>query len=578
MGVQRNRTTLYICLVLAVLTLAVYGRSVSFGFVYDDVAYVENNRTLLQGVTVYGLGRALVTHYQSNWHPLTWISLMLDAEIGGGTPGVFHATNIVLHIANTILLFLFLQGVTGFRWRSALVAALFALHPLHVESVAWITERKDVLSTLFWIFTMMAYVHYVRKPGARRYALVIAAFLLGLMAKPMLVSLPIVLLLLDIWPLDRRISAWKLVKEKTPLFVMSAASCVVTFWAQSAGSSVQNLSNLPIGQRVANAVVSYVAYLVKTLYPARLSVFYPHPEDTLPLWQVAGALALLVLKTALAVWSWRKRPYLTVGWLWYMITLLPVIGLVQVGLQGMADRYTYVPLIGIFIAAAWLGAEVWEKRLPSSSRPAVVAKAVAVTFVSIVLCLYGFAAYNQVGHWRSDATLFGHALDVDPNNYLARVAIAGGLMAKGKNEEAIAELRTALRLKDHPLARYNLGIALDAVGRRQEAGAQFAYAFKYLVPKPGLDNRYGIFLAKMGRLDDAIWHFKRALRNRPGDIMSLGNLGCAYYEKGDFAASRKQYEAIIALDPGNQPAREALRRLAQMPSERKRSSGDRRDE
>ena len=574
MGKHTNRTNLLICLALVLITLAVYWQVVGFGFVnYDDEVYIERNSTILQGLTLYGAGRALVTHYQSNWHPLTWMSLMLDAQIGGGSPAVFHATNVVLHIANTLLLFLLLTGLTGSRWRSAFVAALFALHPLHVESVAWVTERKDVLSTLFWLLTMIAYVHWVRQPNLRRYVLVAAAFALGLMAKPMLVSLPFVLLLIDVWPLKRSVGWSRLVREKTPLFAMSAASCVVTFWAQNAGRSVQDLTQLPVGERVANALVSYSAYLVKMVHPKDLVPIYLHPGHTLPVWQVIGSAVFLAAMTAVAVRLRRGRPYVTVGWLWYVVTLVPVIGLVQVGQQAMADRYTYVPLIGSFIMLAWLIPEAAEKcpvcaRMPGRTSMRLAALAVAV------LCVLAALTYVQASYWRDGATLFGHTLAVNPNNHLAHIGVGNYLLAKGENEAAIDKFEVALRIKDDPLAHYNMGMGLEALGRKQEAAAQFAYALKCLPDKPDLHIHYGVMLGKMGRSDDAIWHFRKALRKRPNDAVALHNLACAYMQKGDVDSAVEQYEAIVKLDPTNKAAQANLTRARAEAAEREGQSGD----
>lgn len=563
---NRDRTNWLICLALIVITLAVYWQVLGFGFVnYDDEMYVERNTTILRGVTLYGVGRSFITHYQSNWHPLTWISLMLDAQIGKGSPAVFHATNVALHIANTLLLFLFLHAVTGFRWRSAFVAALFALHPLHVESVAWVTERKDVLSTFFWILTMITYARYARQPSVRRYLLVAAVFALGLMAKPMLVSLPVVLLLLDAWPLKREMAWWGLLREKIPLFAMSAGSCAVTFWAQSMGRSVQDLGAVPFGERAANAAVSYAAYLVKMVYPQDLVAIYLHPGNTLPAWQVIASSVFLLAVTVIAILSRQRRPFVTVGWLWYVVTLLPVIGLVQVGQQAMADRYTYVPLIGVFVILAWAVPDILSRSSIGSSRCRSIGLA---TVCGLVVCALAALSFVQVGYWKDSSTLFGHVMAVDPDNHLAHVGLGNDLLARGRHEEAIAEYRKALRDRNVPSARYNLAIALEALGRKQEAAAQFAYALKYVPDMPDKHNHYGVMLAKMGRVDDAIWHFRRALRKQPNDTLTLNNLACAYTQKGEFGAAVEQYELIVRLDPGNTLAQAALAK-AKAAAERK---------
>jgi hypothetical protein len=373
------RQDIVICMALAAAVAAAYAPLWDAGFAgLDDHLYVSGNPHVQQGLTREGVAWALGSTKASNWHPLTWLSLMLDCQLFGAGAGSHHLVNVGFHVANSVLLFLVLRRMTGRRWPSALVVALFALHPLHVESVAWVAERKDVLSTLFWILTMGAYVRYARRPGVLRYLPVFAFLLLGLMAKPMLVTLPFVLLLLDYWPLGRlaraeagatglapsgevaggrRAKVWRLVLEKVPLLVLAAASCVVTFAVQRHGEAVMPLERLALPARMANAAVSCVAYLGKMVWPQGLTVLYPYPADR-PAWEVAAAAAFLLAVTAAAAALVRRRPYLAVGWFWYLGTLVPVIGLVQVGEQPMADRYTYVPLIGTFIMVAWAAGDL----------------------------------------------------------------------------------------------------------------------------------------------------------------------------------------------------------------------------
>jgi len=354
-----------IAVLLVVLTLGVYLRALGNGFtIFDDDDYVTNNQMVLQGLTSDGINWAFHTFKNSNWHPLTWISHMLDVSLFDMEPLGHHLTSVLLHLANTLLLFWFLHRLTRCPWRSGFVAALFAIHPLHVESVAWIAERKDVLSTFFWMVTMLAYLRYVEKPTFERQLLVIIPYGLGLLAKPMLVTLPLMLLLLDYWPLRRAslfgekpsknaASLYDLFWEKLPLFGLSAASCFMTYHAQKAGHAVAELNLLPLGVRAANGVCSYVSYLGKTIWPARLAALYPHPDRTIPEWQTVVSALIMIAITVLVIRALRSRPYLAVGWLWFVGTLVPVIGLVQVGEQAMADRYTYIPLIGIFIMVAW---------------------------------------------------------------------------------------------------------------------------------------------------------------------------------------------------------------------------------
>ncbi len=452
MGRRRNRTDLLICFLLVAATVAVYWQVHGFSFVLmDDQVYVMSNQHVLGGITAKSVAWAFRTNFQANWHPLTWISLMLDANIGGGKPGAFHVTNVVLHVLNTLLLFAFLRRSTRQTWPSAVVAALFALHPLHVESVAWVTERKDVLSTFFWLLALLAYVEYARRPRLRTYMLVVAAFALGLMAKPMLVSLPIVLLLMDAWPLGRVVQSpkskvesrdpglrgvvesgkWKaesreqdgaprsllfptpysllpLLVEKLPLFAMAAGSCVVTVWAQGSGGAIVSAHAISLGERVANALVAYVGYIVKMIYPLNLAAPYPHPYSSLPAWQVIGSGVLLAAVTAGAVASARKAPYVTVGWLWYVITLIPVIGVVQVGQQAMADRYTYVPLIGLFVVIAW-GVPEAVNALMAGRDKARLSRMWAVLAGVLIVGLMA-NTYQQVGYWKDSLSLYQRAL------------------------------------------------------------------------------------------------------------------------------------------------------------------------
>jgi hypothetical protein len=369
--------SLCIYLTLALATLAVFWQVLGHDFVnYDDPDYVYRNPNVQSGITLSSIKWAFTTGHAANWHPLTWLSHMLDWQLFGDNPGWHHLTNLFLHIANTLLLFAVLKRMTNALWRSAFVAAAFALHPLHVESVAWVAERKDVLSTLFWMLTIAAYLRYLERPGTGRYLLTLLIFALGLMAKPMLVTLPFVLLLLDYWPLGRfqfgqivksvgqqsrkslnAFSHWKLSRhlllEKVPLFALSAISSIVTFLVQRTAGAVTSVETLPLKLRIANTFVSYLTYIQKMVWPSRLAMFYPYPDKTDLIWQtVVFALLLLIISLGV-IWLMRRRRYLLTGWLWYLGTLVPVIGLVQVGDQALADRYTYVPLTGLFIIIAW---------------------------------------------------------------------------------------------------------------------------------------------------------------------------------------------------------------------------------
>jgi hypothetical protein len=442
------------------LTLAAYSRAIHFDFTYyDDPDYVTNNPYVLGGLTWDGLVWAFTSFHTANWSPLTWLSHMADCQMFGMRSGWHHATSVLLHTAAALLLFAAVKRLTGARWPSAFVAFVFALHPLHVESVAWVAERKDVLCAAFWFLGLFCYAGYVERPGAAPYLLVLAAFCLGLLAKPMIVTFPFVLLLLDVWPL-RRLSI-AAVREKIPFFVVALAGAVVTFLAQQAGHAVRSLSAIPFGMRVANAVVAYAVYLARMFWPANLAVFYPYPSH-LPAWQIAASGAVLTCVTAVAIRLRRSQPYLLVGWLWYLGTLVPVIGLLQVGLQASADRYTYVPMVGIAIMLAWGMADFLSARL--RARPVIVSAAAAVCSACFVL------TFIQSRYWQNSETLFSHAIASTANNALAHNILAVCYLAQRRDQEAIAHLHEALRIEpDYGPAHANLAVALRRTGNLVES-------------------------------------------------------------------------------------------------------------
>ena len=442
-----------VCLFLVIGILAVYWQVGNHEFVnYDDKDYITENQHVQAGLTLKSIAWAFTSTYASNWHPLTWLSHMLDCEIYGLNPRGHHFTNVFFHILNSILLFLIFKRMTGAFWKSAFVAALFAIHPLHVESVAWAAERKDVLSTFFCMLTMGAYILYVENQGIKKYLLTVLLFTLGLMAKPMLITLPFVLLLLDYWPLGRfnkRSPALQLIWEKIPLFVLTAVSSIVTFLVQQ--KAMSSLEVFPITARIFNALVSYLSYIVKMIWPFHLAIFYPYPGMP-PVWQIAGACLLLVFISCIAIRTVRRYPYFAVGWLWYLGTLVPVIGLVQVGLQSMADRYTYIPLTGIFIIIAW-------------GIPDLIAKwrykkiglfITTTTLISILM----ICTWSQVGCWRNSITLFSHAINVTENNSVAHNNLGSAFADQGKASETIKHYAEALRIDPmYADAHYNLGNA-----------------------------------------------------------------------------------------------------------------------
>jgi tetratricopeptide (TPR) repeat protein len=483
-----------------------------FGFVnFDDPRYVASNPIVQQGLTWRGLRWALTTFHTGNWHPLTWLSLMADVEILGGGARVHHLVNVALHAANAILLLAVLLDATGRPWRSALVAALFAVHPLHVESVAWISERKDLLSTAFGLLALLAYARYVRTRSRRWYGAVAVAFAASLAFKPMLVTFPLLLLVWDRWPL-RRGDAWRaLVFEKAPLFVLSLTSAVVTLVAQHRGGAVSEVASVSIAARMANAVVAYATYLARTVWPSGLAAIYPHPAMTsrgfAPLALVASLLLLLGL-TALAIRERSDRPYLLAGWLWFLVALVPVIGIVQVGMQSMADRYTYLPLIGIFVALAWLVPEP----VASSWK-----KAIAAAGCALVLLAAGLARV-QAGYWRDSVTLFQHALAVTTHNAPALRNLGVAYVEQGQYPRGIDALRESLRLvPGDAWAWMDLGIALSSTGDNGAANEAFREAFRLRPDDENVLYNVGIFAAMTGH-PEAVVQVHARLKERSPEL------------------------------------------------------------
>ena len=543
---------------LLIATFFVYSQVPQFDFVsLDDGKYVSGNPHVLGGLTLDNVGWACTTVHASNWHPLTWISLMLDAEFGGTDPAVFHRTNMMLHAINAGLLFLVLSWMTRNIWPSVLVAALFAVHPLHVESVAWITERKDVLSTLFWILTLGAYVRYVRRPKAMTYAVTALTFALGLLAKPMLVTLPFVLLLLDVWPLQR-FQARRCLLEKLPLLLLSAVSSVVTILAQSAGGAVRSLEVVPLALRVANAFVALAGYLLNAIWPVGLSVLYPYPREidwpvTLLSFAAVATVTGLVMKAAI------RRPYLPVGWFWYLGTLVPVLGLIQVGEEPMADRYTYVPLIGIYIIVAWGAAEFAKRR-----RTIVIA--VALT----ALAMLSWTARVQTEHWRDTETLYRHATAVEPRNARALTGLGVELLQRGRADEAIDTLRAATAADPRYItARSNLAGALMRTGDLNGAVEHYRQALDLNPQKYDVLTNLGIVLTRQGAFDEAEAAFAEALRVEPDYPLALKGLGLLYARQGDFQRAVAPLSRAVETDPRDTSARMnlaiALTELGQFP-------------
>jgi tetratricopeptide (TPR) repeat protein len=553
-----GRRTALVWFLLAAATAACYAQALGHGFVnYDDPVYVRDNLHLRGPWGWDFLVWAFTTNTGGNWHPLVWLSLRLDMACWGlAWPGGFHLTNLLLHIANALLLELVWRRLTG-RWApSALVAALFALHPLHVESVAWVSERKDTLSTLFWLVTMLAYAGYVRRPDWRRLAAVIAAYAAGLMCKSMLVTLPAVLLLLDHWPLGRlawgrhplvkgQVSPARALAEKAPLLVLAVAIAGLTVWTQRGVGAMASTEAIAAPVRLGNALVSYVTYLAKAVWPTGLQVFYPHPLGTLSWGWVAVCAAVLAALTA-AVWWQRQRRYLTVGWAWYLGTLVPVIGLVQVGEQALADRYTYVPLIGLAVALAWGLAEAVERLRARWAGAGPLAAALVLAWLTAL----GVATWRQVGVWQDTATLFGHALRVNPDNYLAHGNLAAELAARQDYAGARRHFAEVLRLRPGDVgAQCGLGGLAYKEGQKAEAKA----IFERLLARrphhgPTLVNM-AVVLVDEQRYAEAERLLRQALPSEEGNVALHVTMGMALHKLERLAEAERWLHQALVLEP-----------------------------
>lgn len=544
----RDRQTVLLCVILFALVAATYLPSLRNGFTnFDDELYVTANTQVQRGVTWDGFIWAFTHTVCANWHPLTCLSHMLDCQLFGLRPWGHHLTSLLLHAANSVLLFLVFLRLTGATWRSFVVAALFGLHPLHVESVAWISERKDVLSTFFWTLTLLAYARFAeasKKPerhGALAYAIALVCFALGLMSKPMLVTVPFVLLLLDYWPLRRwqEKGLGKLVLEKTPFFLLTAISSAVTFAVQAQAGAVQVA--LPLTARLENTVVSYCRYLGKLFHPANLCAFYPRP-DHWPMPIVFLSLVLLGGITVFVAMRWRRQPYLAVGWFWYIGILVPVVGLVQVGDQSMADRYTYVPAIGIFVSLIWGLHELTRRRRYQQA----VLSGVATT--AVILCVP--ITCRQISTWKDGEALFRQVLAVTHNNYIALNNLGDALVKKGRVQDGISEFQKAVQLHpDRALAYFNLGVALDKQEHYDAAVAQYLRAVKLQPDYAKAYYNLGVTLGKLGRPDEAIEQYVAALKVKPAYAEAHYNLGVALEKKGYPQDAIGQYLDALKANP-----------------------------
>jgi tetratricopeptide (TPR) repeat protein len=571
-GLSDRWTVVGVCFFLAAIIWVVFGQTFHYRFVnFDDNDYVYRNPVVQKGLTLRGIIWAFARVHCANWHPLTWISHMLDCQLYGLNPGGHHLSNVLLHTAAAILLFLVLRRMTGFLWRSAFVAAVFAIHPLHVESVAWVSERKDVLSGVFFMLTLWAYVRYVEKSevqlgwGASRrpkskvwYGLTLLFFAFGLMSKPMLVTLPFVLLLLDYWPLNRfglstlnsdesragpQLSTkrvLRLVLEKIPFFVLSAASCVATLFAQH--EAIQSFEDMSVPLRVGNASISYVAYLGQMFWPRGLAVLYPLTARSVGVSGVVLSVVVLAgISTGVLVLR-RRRPYLLTGWLWYLIMLVPVIGIIQVGVQARADRYTYLPQIGLYLLLTWGAAELcagWRHRR------VVLGGCATVILVALIFC-----ARAQTAYWRNSESLWTHTLACNSDNYTAHNNLGDALLQKGNVDEAIVQYQKALQIyPDYAEAHYNLGCALLKKGNVDEAITQYQKALQITPDDAGVHNNLGNALLTKGNVDEAVAHFQQALQITPDFAEARYNLGNALLTKGNVDEAIVHYQRALQIEP-----------------------------
>ncbi len=552
-----GKFSILICCLLVLATLAVYAQTANHGYVaYDDDQYVYKNPWVQAGLSLHNVGWAFTTFFYSNWHPLTWISYMLDHSLFGSNPGAQHLVNVAFHLASTLLLFLALARATRQPWRCAVVSAIFALHPLHVESVAWISERKDVLCTFFEMLTLLLYVRYAANPGVRRYFAVASAFGMSLLAKPMAVTFPFVLLLLDYWPL-RRLD-WplkardfrRLFMEKAPLLLMAAITSVLTFLAQRGYGAVVSLHHFPLSARAANAAIAYVAYIGKTFWPINLAVLYPARGPGL-----STAVAAVLILAAITGVAWRlvkPRPYFTVGWFWFLGMLVPVIGLVQVGAQSMADRYMYLPMVGLSIAIVWTVADLVE------SRPALRNAAVGATI--LLIGALTITSYRQVEYWKSSRTLFEHTLDVTSDNYIIQNNLGVTLAGEGNSAEAVKLYRAALATSpEYAEANANLGHELLKAGQLHQADLSITKALELSPNLPLAHADLGLLLAARGEFEEARQHLERSLILAPGDAENESNLCFVLTHLGQPDEAIPHCNAALNINPGLSSAQFNLR-------------------
>jgi len=568
--VSTRQTKILIVLILIVLTLSAYWQVQNLEFVnYDDQLYVTHNFKTRAGITWSNISYSFTDIRTSNWHPLTMMSHMLDWELFNDKAGGHHWTSLIIHILNTVLLFLFLSKSTGTIWRSALVSALFAVHPINVESVAWIAERKNVLSTFFWLLTMLFYIGYVKRPGWKTYLPVVICFALGLMSKPMLVTLPFVLLLIDYWPLNRteidtqnetvvqpffknrRDPLSFLLLEKIPLFVLTTISIIVTVYAARNASTIVHFNLIPMSQRINNAILSYALYLKQLFWPNDLTVLYLHAD--LQIIEILPAAFLLIVVTGICCRYYKQYPYLIFGWFWYLGTLVPVIGIVQVGSQSMADRYAYIPFIGMFISLSWVAADLVRNRL---------LKIIAVFFIVFVLIGLSVATHKQISYWKNSFTLFERALRVTNGNAIALIGMGNELIKQGKIDDAILYFQEAIKVNPKNPVNYVAFLSLGHALSLQKKDAEAIEAFrKSLAINPTCTEAYhklGFVLFQSGRVDEAIAAYQKAIAFNSDYPTYHDSLGNAYIRQGKTEKAINEYKEVLRIQPDNAGAHNNL--------------------
>ena len=539
---------IYVLLFLA--TFAVYSQVRHFDFInFDDPEYVGGNIHVRAGVTWSGVKWAFTSTGAANWFPLTWLSHMAAYQLFGLASGWHHLVNVLIHALASLLLFAAFRRMTGALWRSAVVAFLFALHPLHVESVAWVAERKDVLCAFFWFLTLWCYARYVERPTLARYIPVLLAFCGGLMSKSMIVTLPCVLLLLDVWPLRRALS-WPVIREKLPLFALSAGASFLTFISQRQGHAVRSLSSLPLSSRLANAVLTYVVYIGRMIWPAKLAVYYPYSHRVSAL-SVMAAAAVLVTITILAMRMARTDPYLAVGWFWYLGTLVPVIGLIQVGGQSSADRYMYEPAVGLAIMLCW-GAAKLTTEYPAARRFIIGTAAVACS-------CYLVLTWIQASYWSNSGTLFQHAVDVTNDNYIADNNLADYYLTEERNEEARGPVLEALRLNpNYPEAHINLGTIYRRTGQMEQSEREYQAALAIQAINADAHTGYGALLLQENRYSEALREFQKVVELRPESATGHYDVGRVLAALGRSDQAMEQFSEAIRLEPDHAEAHHSL--------------------